>query len=78
MPKISINENLKKLMFLGGLPLIRNMIVQPQMATICIPELNKHFLKISCELLYNYYLIAFTENLKYSPKKQHFIFLLRN
>jgi len=64
--------------FLGGLPFKGGMIVQPQKRTFCIPEYKKHSLKIWCESLHNYYLFAFTENLKYLPKKRNFIFLLGN
>jgi len=54
------------------------MVVLPQKETFMIPEYRKHFLKILWESLDNYYLLAFTENLKYSPKKRLFIFLLGN
>jgi len=43
--------------------------------TFIIPEFRKHFQTISWESIDNYYLLAFTENLKYSPKKLLFLFL---
>jgi len=54
------------------------MVVQPPKGTFIVPEFRKHFLKMSCESLVNYYLglglLAFIENIKYSPKKQHLFF----
>jgi len=58
------------------MPLKWGMIVQPQKETFHIPELRKHSLKISRNSLHNYYLLAFTENWKNTPKKRHFIFFL--
>jgi len=58
----------------GGLPLKGSMVVQPQKGAFFLPKFNKHSLKISRESLPNYYLLAFTQHFKYSPKKRHFIF----
>jgi len=68
----------KKKKILGGAALSREYGCSAQKGNFCIPEFRKHSLKIWCESFDNYYLLAFTENLKNSPNKQHFIFLLRN
>jgi len=66
----------KKHIFLGRLPLKGRTIIQPQKGTfpIPIPEFRKHSLKILSKSVDNYYLLAFMENLKNTPKKRDFVF----
>jgi len=53
--------------FLEGLPLWGGKVVQPQKGTFPNPELFD-----------NYYLLAFTENLKNTPKKRLFFVSVTN
>jgi len=50
------------------------MVLQPQKGTFCIPEYKEHSLKIWCESLDNYYLLAFTKKIQKFAEKATFNF----
>jgi len=68
-----INEIFKEMIFLGGYLSVEYGCSAIK-GDIHHPRVKETFHENFVESLHSYYLLAFTENLKYSPKKRHFIF----